>query len=196
MTMKVDHEARVPVDREEYLGEAMLALTPNQRAFVTALLIFGGVKQTEAALAAGYGGNPRSAAVVACRMMRNPRILAAMREEADRRLRSGALLASSALIEIVGDRAHRDRFKAAVELLNRGGLLVETQHRVIVENDSRTTEEIKREVEGMLQRLYKDRPLPVGLLPPIEGVVVGRHDALEEDVVEVVNEDSIDDLMG
>jgi phage terminase small subunit len=167
MPVKTDHEPQVPVAPESELGEAMLVLTKPQRAFVTAMLLFGGVDQNRAALAAGYGGNERSASVIACRMMRNPRIIAAMREEADRRLQSGALLASSVLTEIAMDARHKDRFKAAVELLNRSGLMVETRQRITIE-DNRDTNDLKREVAKMLSKLYKDQPLLPALPKPID----------------------------
>lgn len=159
-----DKTLAIPDERD--CGDAMRVLTPAQRAFVCATLESGGRNNTLAALRAGYGSSEDQAKVVACHMMRNPKIIAAIREEADRRLQSGALLASSALIEIAQDDRHKDRFKAAVELLNRAGLMVETRHRITVE-DNRDTETLKAEVEKMLERVFKGER-PAALAPPID----------------------------
>jgi hypothetical protein len=88
---------------------------------------------------------------------------------ADRMLRSGVALGAAALKEIARDPMHKDRFKASVELLNRGGLLVETQHRLIVQNDTRSTAQIRHDVEEALKRLYPPgTPIPAALMPPID----------------------------
>jgi phage terminase small subunit len=117
----------------------MQALTENQRNFVFAYVELGGQEAERAAAAAGYGGTPGSLAVASHRLMHNPKVLAAIKEVADERLRTGALLGASVLIEIAQNSLHKDRFKAAVELLNRAGLMVVTEHKVTVEHKDPTT---------------------------------------------------------
>jgi len=140
---------------DEDLGTAMKELTEPQRRFVTAYVENGGSNEADAAYRAGYGSTPGDCASIANRMLRAPRILTAIREEADKRLKSGAILASSVLVEIASNRMHRDQYKAAVELLNRAGLVVEGVSRVIVE-DHRTEEEIVRRIADLADKLGID----------------------------------------
>lgn len=175
MPNQTHHDPIVEVRDESELGEAMLACTPAQRAFVVALVETGAQDHARAAEMAGIGGSTASAAVWACRTIRNPKVIAAIHEEADMALRGDALLGRAVLKEIALDRAHKDRFKAGVELLNRAGLIVETHHRLIVQDDRRTNDEIRKDVEGMLKALYKGRELPAMLLPPLEGEVLSSE---------------------
>ncbi len=140
---------------EEELGTAMRELSLPQRAFVSAYVQNGGINETDAAFRAGYGPTPEEAGQRAPVLLRSPRILAAIREEADKRLKSGAVLAASVLVEVARDPLHRDRYKAAVELLNRAGLVVEGVSRVIVE-DHRTEEEIVRRITDLSEKLGID----------------------------------------
>ena len=59
------------------------------------------------------------------------------------------------LIEIVKDRKHKDQLKAIIELMNRGGLQVITQHKVIVE-DNRSDDEIVARVAAFARNLGLD----------------------------------------
>lgn len=127
-------------------GPAMQALTDNQRAFIVQYLDQGGRKQTEAYLIAyPECGGEKQAKAHASRFLHSDHGLAALREEADRRLRGGAVLGASVLMEIAEDVLHKDRFKAAQELLNRAGLIVATKHEVVVE-DKRTDDEILKRI--------------------------------------------------
>lgn len=126
-----------PVVETRGLGPAMLAILPQQRAFVYALVETGGQDNTKAAALAGYGGTPGSTRVQAHRLAHDPKVLDAIREVADERLRSGAILGAEVLIEIAKDPTHKDRFRSAVELMNRAGMLVATriEHRVVHQHD-------------------------------------------------------------
>ena len=162
--------SRLPEEVVEEHGPSMLALTEPQRMFVLHYCDTGGINASEAARRAGYGNNKDSQAVTASRMLRQPRILAALREVADRRLKAGAIMAASAIVEIAGDSMHRDRFKAATELLNRAGLVVEGVSRVIVE-DHRTVEEIERRIRDLAERLGIDADKMLGQSMVIDGDV-------------------------
>lgn len=132
------------------LGPAMRALNPQQRVFVYGLVELGG-NATGAAAAAGYGQDSptleqrrNAQRVRGYQLSHDPKVLAAIKEEAEKRLNSGALIAASALLEMVTDPLSKFRYKAAVELLNRSGLIVETQHRVTVEHTGSDKEMIDR----------------------------------------------------
>lgn len=169
---------RLPQEPIEDYGPAMLELTEPQRMFVLHYANSGGRNAAEAARLAGYGNSAESQAVSASRMLRQPRILAALREVADRRLKSGAILAASAIVEIANDPLHRDRFKAANELLNRAGLVVEGISRVIVE-DHRTVEEIERRVRDLAVRVGIDPEKLLGQSQVIDGDFEELDDAVE-----------------
>ena len=169
---------RPPEDIVEELGPAMMDLTDPQRMFVMHYLNQGGQNAAEAARRAGYGNSPETQAVSASRMLRQPRILAALREVADHRLKSGAILAASAIVEIANDPLHRDRFKAATELLNRAGLVVETVSRVITE-DHRTVEEVERRVRDLAVRVGIDPEKLLGNFKVIDAEVVELDEAVD-----------------
>lgn len=108
---------------QKSFGPAMRALTGLQRRFVIAMCETGGGNATLAyQMAGGQSQSRNSMAVAASRLLHNELILAALREEADRRIRAGALLGASALTEMALDVTHKDRFKAASALLAHAGL--------------------------------------------------------------------------
>jgi phage terminase small subunit len=172
---------RVPDECD--LGPAMLALTKPQQAFVTAVMLDGGKNYKAAALIAGYGGNPNAAHVSAHHLMRNPKVLAAIREEADRRLRSGVALASSTLVELCGDVSQSGsvRLKAAEALLDRGGLLLVKEH-VVHHEDNRATKEVRE----MILSLAKANNLDIKKL--------GVDDPVDAEFTELSSE-GLEDLL-
>lgn len=135
--------------------------TDMQRRFVRALCETGGTNYTLAARMAGYTGNDQTINVTAHRLAHDPAILAALREEADRRLRSGAILGASVLIEIAGDTMHKDRYRAAVELLNRAGLQVINEQKITVEHTGGEKAMIER-IASMAQQLGIDHKKLLG----------------------------------
>lgn len=143
-----------PVPQEE-LPKAMRELTPEQRRFVEAYASYGGddKRMADAAKEAGIP-EPQCKQWAACQL-RSPRVLAAVRDLADRNIRNGALMAANVLLDIAGDRFHKDRMKAAVEILNRAGLIVETQHKVTIE-DNRSEAEIKQRITELAEKLGVD----------------------------------------
>jgi len=183
MAHPISRPSQIIVPPDDDLGPAMKELTLPQRAFVLAFANFGGTNQGEAARLAGYGSanDVGAASDQAYALLRSPRILVALREEADKRLKAGAILAASVLSEIATDVHHRDRYKAAVELLNRAGLVVEGVSRLIVE-DHRTTEEITRRVVSLAVKLGID---PTKLL---------GNDVIDADYTEVDVEKRVDSL--
>jgi len=117
-------------------GPAMERLTKKQQKYVMCLAETGGHNHARAARSAGYTGTDQTIRTTAYRLAHDPRILEALKEIADRRIRSGALLGASVLMEIAGDTMHKHRFHAAKELLDRSGLMVVTEHKVTVQNSS------------------------------------------------------------
>lgn len=156
---------------DEECGPAMLRCTAMQRMFVVALcLIPDTTNETAAARIAGYS-QPKSDSSA---LMRNPKVLAAIREEADKRVRGGALIGAKALIEIASDPMNKNRFQAAQALLDRAGLQVVAKQEILVEHtDNRSNEE--------LISFIKTMAVKHGLDPK---VLLGEN-AIEGDFVEV-----------
>lgn len=100
----------------------MLACTPVERRFAIAAVMYPLAKDWQIAKAAGCSdkshGYLRRAAH---RHFHSERVLAAIRECADKEVRSGAMLGIATIKKIVRNDAHRDQFKAAALLagLNR-----------------------------------------------------------------------------
>ena len=132
-------------------------LTPKKLAFAKCHVQLGGKNATQAAIMAGYSskGGGAGAAVTASRLLRDPRVLQAIKEESERRLRSGVAMAADTLTELAQNaQSESVRLQAAQALLDRGGMQLATlsQHHVVVE-DKRTDDELLarvRQLQGEL----------------------------------------------
>lgn len=154
------------------IGPKMRKLSPQQRSFVYAMTACGG-NMTRAALAAGYGAGSetekqreKAARVAGSRLASEPKVLEAIKEEAEKRLHSGALIAASTLLEIVGDPLHKDRLKAASQLLDRAGLIIETKHTVNVTHSGADRETVAR-ITDLATKLGLDPKALLGQTGPI-----------------------------
>lgn len=127
---------------DEACGEAMLALSPAQRAFVYALVHFG-CNAAEAARKSGYSNVKKGVAkVTAYRLVHTPAIVAAIQEEARKVMATEGPRSIKTLIELRDDKKGeaKDRLKAAVELLNRGGLNAVSEGHIRVDHHVRLTD--------------------------------------------------------
>lgn len=122
-----------PITNEVGLGTAMRNILPQQRAFVLAYVLIGGASGSQAARMAGYGITPASTRVAAYRLTHDEKILAAIREETDKKMKGAVLLGGSVLEEIARDPLHKDRFKAALALMDRGGMALVNETKLTVE---------------------------------------------------------------
>lgn len=161
------------------MGPALAKLLPQQRAFVRALIATGGGDNTKAARLAGYGGtNPQSAHVQASRLAHNPKVVEAIREEAERTIRASVALGAGVLVEIAKDAMHKDRFKAANALLDRGGMLL-VQKSEVLHHHLTDEKSVTERITVLAERLGLDPVLllgnvgsPVGRLASLSGPVV------------------------
>lgn len=140
-------------------GPAMAALNVRQRHFVLALLDLGGRDATEAARRAGYSPgstneNDGGRRVQAFRLMHDPKVLEAIREESITRMRSDGLALTHDLLEIAHDMEVdvKVRLKAIGMGLDRIGLHGISEHKVTVE-DNRSRAELLRELVAGLREL-------------------------------------------
>lgn len=117
--------SQIPDPDEESLGPAMRALNPAQRRFAMAAVMFPLAKDFQIARAAGYSDFSHGALrVTAHRLFHDEKVLAAIRECADKEVRSGAMLGIATIKKIVRNDLHRDQFKAAAWLAGLNGFAV------------------------------------------------------------------------
>src|SRR5258705_9251397 len=108
----------------------MLALIPKMRRFVLALLDQRKRRNnTAAARRAGYadpGGTNATVRVAGHRLAHDARVIAALHEEAGKRLETAAHIAAAVVVDVMTDKdaKHKDKLKAAGMLLDRTGFAV------------------------------------------------------------------------
>jgi hypothetical protein len=137
-------ESVLPVEAPgvEDLGPAMLALSEMQRKFVIAFVRSGGRNANRAAIAAGYSDRGSGAKVRAHKLLNNLKVIAALREFGERQLDGSVFVAIAGLVEIASDPKHRDRYKAAADILDRCGFARTTRHEVVAVKDERCTADL------------------------------------------------------
>lgn len=119
---KTTGEASVLDPDEAGLGPAMLALTPPQRRFAMAAVLFPLAKDWQIAKAAGYSGKSHgSLRVKAHQNFHNDKVLAAIHEMAVKEIRGSALLGIATMKKIARMEGHKDQFKAAAHLTGLAG---------------------------------------------------------------------------
>jgi phage terminase small subunit len=120
---------------DEACGPDMLPLTPAQRVFVYRYVHFG---DTAAAAAryAGYSDRSSGAKVQGYRLLHDEGVQKAIAEESRKIMRAEGPRSIITLRTIRDDKSAdaKDRIKAAIELLNRGGLHAVTEQHVSVEH--------------------------------------------------------------
>lgn len=179
------------MSEETKFGPAMMALTAKERLFVIAL-VESGMNQSKAYIAAGYSAS--SVQVITAessRIAHRPKVITAMREEAERRLKGGALLAAVAIMEIASDPMHKDRFKAASRLLDQNGLVVTTKHEVHV-IDHRTTQQLIARATDLAGRLGMD---PAKLLGTYAAAQLPAPVVVDAEYEEVGSTEGLEDLL-
>ena len=176
-----DTRTAVALRGSENYGPCMRALTERQRLFVLYLLETGSNNHTRAAAFAGYASeNENALRVTAHRLAHDDKVQAAMHEEAQRRMRASAIMATSRLLEIANNPKHKDQLKAIGMVLNRTGLHEHTEHKVTVEHQMNDAEMVVR-----IRELCREMDLdPVKLLGAkvmdAEFEVVGSTAGLED----------------
>lgn len=178
------------------LGPAMQALNPRQREFVGHMLDLGSDigAQSRAAVLAGYSTeSANSLRVTAHRLAHDKKVLAAIKEEAERRMQSGAIMAASVIMEIAATPNHKDQLKAAERLLGQSGLAVATRHEIDIK-DERGTQDLLARAAVLAKSLGMD---PIKLLGRFQEQLPAPIDAEFEEVSEecVHSSDGLEDLL-
>jgi phage terminase small subunit len=178
--------------KENEATGAMSQLTEKQQKFVIALLETGGQNNAEAARIAGYSQtNINGCAIEANRLLRKPKVIAAIKEEAERRIHGGVLLGASVLVEIAGDKLHKDRFRAASALLDRGGMMIvgKTEHSLVIE-DKRTEAELIEFITAQARLAGLDPRTLLGFNPPT--IIDVDNNNNNEDIIDVDYEEYVE----
>ena len=159
----------IPAVAEADLSPEMRALSDKQRKFVWAMLETGGSDHTAAARMAGCA--EAGVRVRAFEMTHNPKVLAALKVEAVKRMGAAAMGVTAMVVETAMNRNEStgDRLKAAAMVMDRVGMPAVAERHVVVQDDRRTREELMKE----LLRIARDVEVPVARLagPVIEGKV-------------------------
>jgi hypothetical protein len=134
---------------DEGCGPAMFALSPPMRAFVVAKVHFG-CNNAEAARRAGYSKNhPADARIQAYRLAHSDEVQAAIIEESRKVMCAEGPRSIRTLVTIRDNPKEeaKDRIKAALELLNRGGLNAVSEHHLTVEHTMTDAQKDRRIIE-------------------------------------------------
>jgi len=156
----------VPIDCTS-LGPMMVAL-PNDRWRAAAVARFHVRSNTEAVTVAGFGNaqgttTPNNMKRIAYSIFHDERMLLALRELGEKHLVNGIPDAIGAVQEILADKDHKDRLRAAQTLLDRAYPLTTHQHL--------TVEHIDHDAEAVAQlRILKGLGVAPEKLEQIFGV--------------------------
>jgi phage terminase small subunit len=116
----------VPDPEISSLGPAMLALNEPQRRFAIAAVMYPLAKDWQIAKAAGYSDRSHGGLrVTAHRLFHDERVLAAIRECADKEIRGSAMLGIATMKKIVRNDLHKDQLKAAQTLVGLAGFTID-----------------------------------------------------------------------
>jgi phage terminase small subunit len=149
----------VPIENPEPadLGPAMLVLDERQRRFVVGAIRAGGKSSmARIAEAAGYSNVKQGAKVRAHELTRNQKVLAALKEESDRRLDWSAVKSILRLDELVGHKDPKVRLKAIDSVLDRRGYARQTNQQISMQVehvDNRSTSELLTFIQSMVPKL-------------------------------------------
>jgi phage terminase small subunit len=144
----------------------MLALNDAQRRFALAAVMYPLAKDFQIAKAAGYSDRSHGALRVAAhRLFHDERVLAAIRECADKEVRSGAMLGIATIKKIVRNDTHRDQFKAASWLAGLSGFSVAQNINVNQTVRDESGKAIMERIERAAAVLGVDTAALLGLMP-------------------------------
>lgn len=166
--------SNIPDPDEESLGPAMRALNASQRRFAIAAVLYPLAKDFQIARAAGYADfSHGSLRVTAHRLFHDEKVLAAIKELADKEIRGSALLGIATMKKIARHDGHKDQLKAASGLVGLAGFTVEQKISVNQTLTDNTDKGIEDRIRLAAQKLAKLGHDPMRLLAapaPIDAV--------------------------
>lgn len=162
----------IPDPDEQSLGPAMRALTATQRRFALAAVMYPLAKDWQIAKAAGYSDRSHgSLRVKAHQQFHSDKVLAAIRELADKEIRGSALLGIATIRKIARLDGHKDQLKAAAGLVGLAGFTVEQKisvQQTVTDTTEKGIEDRIRRAAEKLVKLGHDPAKLLGLPAPID----------------------------
>lgn len=170
-------------------GPALSCLAPQEKAFVVAMVMAGGAPNQvqNAARAAGYA-DPKYGWM----LMRKQKIIDAIREEAGKRLVSGALVGASVLMELaMGANSSGSllpvkpelRYKAAKELLAHAGYMPVHKQEITVNHLEPDKRQLVADIASFARQMGMD---PQKLLGSVGVATDAEFTEVEESPIETV----------
>ena len=174
-------------DLEQY-GPAMQSCTQLERNFINAYFEHPNYSHGALAEVAGYAAGPAGPGsaqlrVVGSQVMHRERVIAAINEEASKRMRGGGAIGVDAVIKIALNPAHKEHLKAALALMDRTGFHAMTEHKVVVDDKRpQSKQELIEAVKSVAREL--------GLYDATIAKMTGEN-VVDAEFVEVANEPEI-----
>lgn len=155
--------SQIPDPDEENLGPAMRALNSSQRRFALAAVMFPLAKDFQIARAAGYSDfSHGSLRVAAHRLFHDEKVLAAIKELADKEIRGSALLGIATMKKIARMDGHKDQLKAASGLVGLAGFTVEQNINVNQKITDQSGKAVLAEIKLLAEKLGVPLPALLG----------------------------------
>lgn len=151
-------------------GRAMSALTADRRKFIRQMIMLGPNPKNCQVAAAKAGFHP----VYGYELMREEGIIAALREEATKRLAGSALIGVSVMIDIATNPTHKDQYRAARDLAAINGFTAE--QKIVVEHLNADGKQLIGQIREMAEQLGMD---PRQLIAAA-GIVDAEYTEVEE----------------
>lgn len=155
-------------------GRAMASLNEGRRKFVRQMLRMGPTSKAAPFAAEKAGYHPQ----YGYDLMREEAVIAALREEATKRLTGAALLGVTVMIEIAQDPMHKDRYKAAKDLAAINGFTAE--QKIVVEHIDADGKALISKIKTMATDLGMD---PRQLITAA-GIIDAEYTEVEEPLVD------------
>lgn len=144
----------------------MLALTPMQRRFAMAAVLYPLAKDWQIAKAAGYSDKSNGfLRLCAHRCFHDERILAAIKECADKEARGSGMLGLATMKRIARLDGHKDQFKAAMTLAGLAGLTVAQNINVNQTVKDESSGALMKRIEAAAAILGVDPAVLLGMQP-------------------------------
>lgn len=158
--------ATVPDPDEGSLGPAMRALNAAQRRFAIAAVMYPLAKDWQIAKAAGYSDRSHGALRVAAhRLFHDEKVLAAIKECADKEIRGSAMLGIATIKKIVRNDMHKDQLKAAQTLVGLAGFTIDQNINLNQNITDNSGNAVMARIERAAAALGIDAAQLLGLVP-------------------------------
>jgi phage terminase small subunit len=157
----------------------MLACSPAQRRFAIAAVTYPLAKDFQIARAAGYSDFSHGALrVTAHRLFHDEKVLAAIKECADKEIRGSAMLGIATIKKIVRNDLHKDQLKAAQTLVGLAGFTIDQNINLNQKITDQSGKAIMEEIGRLASKLGVPLPRLLGQKEPVP-VVDGEFSEVE-----------------